>query len=78
MNMLGLSIRLHFVLICIVTFHDLWPQAQGTDEKVLEIVVWLQIPGLESRPSINLHCRQWARSVQLHRALIQQPKIYAS
>lgn len=57
-SMLGLSILSHFVLICIVTFCDLWPQAQGTGKEVPEIVVWLQIPGLESCPSINLRFGQ--------------------
>lgn len=57
-NMLMLSIHAHFVLICIVTFCDLWPQTQGTGKEVPEIVVWLQIPVLESCPPINLHYRQ--------------------
>lgn len=57
-SMLGLSMLSHFVLICIVTFCDLWPQAQGTGKEVPEIVVWLQIPGLESCPSINLRFGQ--------------------
>lgn len=38
-----MSIHLHLVLSCIVTFCDLWPPAQGTGKEVPEIVVWLQI-----------------------------------
>lgn len=57
-NMLGLSIHLHFILIFIVTFCDLWPQIQGTGKEVAEIAVWLQIPALDSHPSINLRYRQ--------------------
>lgn len=56
--MLGLTIHSHFVLIKIVTFCDLWPQAQGTGKEVPEMVVWLQIRGLKSCVSINLHYRQ--------------------
>lgn len=57
-KMLGLSIDSQFVLICIVTFCDLWFQAQGAGREVPEIAVWLQIGGSESCPSINLHYRQ--------------------
>lgn len=57
-KMLGLSIDSQFVLICIVTFCDLWSQAQGAGKEASEIAVWLQIGGSESCPSINLRYRQ--------------------